>query len=279
MAIQVPGTHTGFNITTYKRGAESATYQKMVAIPIVDDYMEKLGTTGTIRKWARGSSSVLSQTGTGASLDTINIIGTPATITAGGNYAAFYWSRNEDAQTDINLRSGGTDQLEQALAEGSDTSMLTAVQSNTQIMSVAAVDGTTWRQAVGRLMTNTNGVAMPGNRIYAIFTTTQYPALANIAEFNNAEIRGDSENPYVKGIWTRGGGVLANFSTVVAQDANGWHNTVFLPEAYVIGWNVKTEVEYQQDELTRRLILFNNFGSGVQHDLRAVAVRTTASQL
>jgi len=281
MAVLVPGTTTGFNLNSYKRGAAEATYQKMVAIPIIEDYGQRLYGTGNVRKWARVASSVLSQTAAGTGLDTATVIGTPITLTAAGNYVHVQWSRNQQAQIDIDLNGGALPQIEQALAEGSDQSVLTNVASLTQNVSQASIDGALWRQVVGRLMGNTNGVAMPGGSktIYGIFSHTQYPNLANITEFNNAEVRGDSENPYVKGIWMRGGGVLLNFTTVVQQDANGWHNVVFVAECFTIGWNTRHDVDMMKDELAHRLIVFNNFGSAVQHDLRGLDVRTTASAL
>jgi len=280
MAVLVPGTTTGFNLTSYKRGAQEATYQKMVAIPIIEDYGQRIYGTGAIRKWARVASSVLTQTAAGTGLDTATVIGSAATLTAAGNYVHVQWSRNEQAQIDIDLNSGALPQIEQALAEGSDQSVLTSVASLTQNVSQASIDGPLWRQVVGRLMGNTNGVSIPGGKtIYGIFSHTQYPNLGSIPEFNNAEIRGDSENPYVKGIWTKGGGVLLNFSTVVQADANGWHNVVFIADCFTIGWNTRHDVDMMKDELAHRLIVFNNFGAGISRDLGGIDVRTTASAL
>jgi len=279
--VVVPGTNTGFNLNTYKRGAEAATYQKMKFIPRIEDYGMRLYGTGNVRKWARMVGSTLGQTADGSGLTYSNFIATPVTVTAGGNYCAMAWSRNESAQVDIDLQSGGTGQIEQALAEMSDASVLVNVASNTQVLSQTGADAPGWRIVVGRLMTNTNGVVVPGEdrKIYAIFTTTQYPNVVAIPEFNNAQMRGDSENPYVKGIVSTAGGINVDFSTVVYQDANGWHCPVFIQEAYVVGWNVRTEVDFLQDELQFRLIAYNNLGSNVQHDLRAVDWRLTASAI
>lgn len=284
MAVVVPGTHTQFNLNSYKRGAEGATYQKMKAIPKIEDYGMRLYGTGNVRKWARLTGSTLSSTSEGSGSGTLTyqtFVATPITISAGGNYVAIAWSENESAQIDIDLQSGGTGQLEQALAEASDVSMLANVASNTQIISQAAFDATGWRQAVGRLMQNTNGYAEVGGgkRIYLLASPTQYPAISAIPDFNNAQYRGDSENPFVKGFFTTAGGVVADYTTAIYQDPNGWHNPVFIDEAYVIGWNKRTDITYLQDELQYRLIAYNNFGSNVQHDLRAVVIRTTASQL
>ena len=281
MAVLVPGTHTGFNITTYTRKAAPATYQEMVFIPMIEDYGMKLGGTGTILKAARISSSVLSQTAEGDVLTASTLIDTPATLTAAGNYVMVAWSENEEKQIQVALDTLASGEVNRALAEGSDTIALANVASGTQSMSQAAVDMVGLNQALGRLGQNTNGEAAPGKaQIYAVFTFTQLPALQGIPQYNSAEMRGDSENPYVKGVWMRGGGVLLNLSTAVAQDANGWHNPIFIREAFQIGWNTpRAKVESQRFNLQNKVITFNNFGSGIAHNLRFIDFRTTASQL
>lgn len=276
----VPGTHTGWNIEKWQRTVEAATYQKMVMIPIIDEGDRPFGELN-IRKHARVSSSGLAQTDTGTGLTYSVIIGTPVAVTPAGNYVAAAWSENEDAQVDLNLDSEARGNLEGALAESSDQSVLANVATLTQNMSQADVDAPMFRKAFGRLAGNTNGMAMPGGKatVHAIFSHTQYPNLGNIPEFNNAEVRGGSETPYVTGIWMKGGGVMLHMSTVVDDDANGWHNVMFLPSAFVVAWNKKTLVRTQIDELEHRVILYNNFGSAIKHDLRAIDLRTTASGL
>jgi hypothetical protein len=131
-------------------------------------------------------------------------------------------------------------------------------------------------------MGNTNGLATPGEtnpQVYGIFSHTQYPNLANIPEFNSALVRGDSENPYVKGVWTKGGGIMLLMSTVVQEDANGWHNCLYIPSAFVVAWNVRSRIKRQDFELTNKVIVFNNLGTAVKHNLRAVDMRTTTSGL
>ena len=282
MAVLVPGTHTGFNFTSFKKGAAEATYQDMVFIPFIEDYGMKLGTTGTMRKAARMTSSVLSQTAEGNNLTASTMIDTASTLTAAGNYVAVYWSENEKAQLDFALNQLASGEVTRALAEGTDTIALATVTGATQTMTQAGVDATMLRQGQWRLGGNTNGEAMPagGRTVYALFSHTQGPNLAAIPEFNSAEMRGDAENPYVKGVFLNGSGMRLAFSTAVAQDANGWHNVVFVKEAFEVGWNSeKAQVEQSKLELQNRVIAFNNLGVGIQHQLRLIALRTTASAL
>lgn len=280
MAVLTPGGTTGWNYQRWQRTIEAATYQKMVFIPVIDEGDRPYNLLN-IRKHARVAASVLGQSADGTGLTASTIIGTPVTVTPAGNYVMAQWSENEDAQIDINLDSESQGNIEQALAESTDQSALANVATLTQIMSQAAVDGPMFRQAYGRLMGNTNGLATPGAepQVYGVFSHTQYPALGTINEFNNAEVRGGSETPYVKGIWMRGGGVMLLLTTVVTQDANGWHNCLFIPSAFVVAWNVRSRIKRQDFELTNKVIVYNNLGSAVQHNDRAIDMRTTASQL
>jgi hypothetical protein len=113
----------------------------------------------------------------------------------------------------------------------------------------------------------------------AVISTTQYPNMMAISEYNDADVRGDSENPHVKGVYGTGGGVQIMYSTVVAQDANGWHNPVYVRDAAIVGWNARSRVKRQDYLLQNRVVLFNNCAFSILHDLRAVVMRTTASGL
>jgi|SRR6185369_5830284 len=278
--ILTPSGTTGFNRQTWADTIEGTTYQKMVAIPSFDEYPGRILNQGNVRKQGRTAGQTLGQSAEGTSLTSGDITGTPITITPVGRYVAVYWSENEDAQVEANLDRVAADNIEQSLAEVSDTAALATATSLTQTMSQASVDAAMFRQAVGRLVGNMNGAVMPGDdSIMAIFSHTQYPNLMNIPEFTDADVRGDSENPHVKGIYTRGGGVKVMLSTVVAQDANGWHNILYVRKAFVVGWNARSRIKRQDIELQNRIIVYNNFGVSVQHDLRAIDLRTTASGL
>ena len=277
----VPGTYTGLLRQTWKDTVEGATYQKMVAIPTFDEYPGRILNQGNVRKHARASGSSLASTDAGTGLTTVTLNDTPITLTPAGRYVAVYWSENEDAQVELNLDSEYQGEIEQALAETSDSAALSNVTSLTQELSQSNVDATMFRQAYGLLIGNMNGVAMPGSgpTVYAIFHNSQYPSIMNIPEFTEADVRGDSENPHVKGIWGKGNGVNLMLSTVVTQDGNGWHNVLYVSKAFIVGWNVRTRLKRLDEELQNQIIVYNNFATAVQHDLRAVAMTTTVSDL
>ena len=282
MAVLTPGGTSGYNFEKFARTVEAATYQKMKFIPRIKD-IERLYDQITVRKHTRASASTLtqSQSGVGSGLTYSTTAGTPVVVTPAGQYVAIAWSANEESQVEFDIPGEVQSELTQALAEASETSACANIATLTNFMSDTGVDAAMFRVAYGRLMGFTNGVATPGSdpQVYGIFSHTQYPNLASIPEFNNAEVRGDSENPNVKGIWMRGGGVMLMLTTVLTEDANGIHNCLFLPEAFVISWNKRSQVVRDRDGLQQSLICFNNFGSAVLHNERAIGMRTTVSAI
>lgn len=275
-----PTGTTGFNRQSWQDTVEGATWQKIMFADTIDEYPARLLNQGNVRKYARVSASTLGQGDDGDGLTPVNPEGTPITITPTGRFIQVEWSANKEAQVDFDLESGLGAEIEKGLAEAIDTSVLSNITSGTNIISVASITATEWRQAVGRLGQNTNGMFAPGDgNIRGIFSFTQYPNIMAIDEFNHADVRGDSENPTVKGIFTKGGGINVRFTSVVTQDGNGWHNAVYVPSAFVMAWNQRTKSFSEQTELLYRINVFTNFGSNVKHDARFVAVRTTASAL
>jgi hypothetical protein len=265
----------GWNRTAYAAGFERATYQKQILVPIVEDGERLLGGM-VVRKQARVQGAVLAQTSDGTGLTYLNIIGTPITVTPVGLVAPIGWSENEDAQVDANFDKEAGEGGSAALAELIEANTAANFQSATQTIANPTLDATTLRAAVQRLVGNTNGVGLPGEgmTIYGYFSSTQMVSLGSIPEVNNAMARGDSENPYVKGLWVKGFGLVANISTVAPQDANGYHNGIFLASALTVRWNTRARIKRQDFELQNRWIGYANQGSNIVHDLRLVVVRT-----
>lgn len=282
MAVHTPQGTTQYNITTYARTIAGATYQKMVAIPRFDDEGRPLGSL-VLRKHVRMTAASLSQSDDGSSLNATTMADTPVTLTPAGAYLMVAQSENEWAQLDFDLSAEARDQQTQAMAEYSDTAVLADVASFTNNLTTTKVDGPSWRQVLGRVGNNTYGVAVAGYagspEVFGIFTMTQLPAWGEIPEYNQANLRGDDQNPYVTGVQLKGSGASIYFTTAVAQDGNGWHNFVGIGEAIAVAWNKHTQIEDQKYNLQRKVIAFNNFAHGVFHNARGFDWRTTASQL
>jgi hypothetical protein len=277
--IMTPGGTTGGNLESWKRKFEVGTYQRLKFIPTIDEG-DRPYTLGHHRKFTRVTGSTLGQSADGTGLTYLNILGTPVTATPVGSVVPIAWSRNERAQIDINLGSEGRGEIEQALAELTETGALANIQSATEGISVADVDGPALRKAQANLYGNTNGVVEPGvTTMYGIFSHTQLPNLQGIEEYNKADVRGDSENPYVKGVWTKGQGILLLTTTVVANDLNGWHNALYVSSGFTIDWNERSGITEDSAELQERLIAYNNVATAVLNNPRIFYVRTTNSAL
>ena len=275
-----PSGETGWNLQKWQRTVEMATYQEMTFVPVIDEGDRPYGVLN-IRKHARQLGSTLAQSSDGTGLNYLDIIGTPVTVTPVGSVVPIAWSQNLKSQLDLQIDAEARKNAEASLAELTETNALANVASGTQVYSAAGADAAGWRITLGRLAGNTNGMAMPGGKMqtYSIFSHTQYPNIAAIAEINAADVRGDSENPYVRGIMAKGFGCVVQLSSVITADANGWHQAVYLPSAFVSAWNEHSQLSTQQDELQYRTILYNNVGFSVKHDLRFIDFRSTVTAI
>lgn len=275
--VIVPGTQIGWNRIAYASGPfERATYQNQILVPIVEDGERLLGSM-VIRKHQRVTGAVLAQTSDGTGLTYVNPIGSPVTVTAVGYTVPIAWSENEETQVDANMDQESGAAGSASMAELIEAAVAANFQSGTQIITNPTLDAPTMRAATTKLGINTNGMGMVGSgkTIYGYFSINQLQYVTAIPEFNSAEARGDSENPYVKGFVSKANGIVFNYSSVVAQDGSGYHNAVFLAEALTVRWNNRSRIKRQDQELQNRWIAYANLGSAVVHDLRMVVIRTS----
>ena len=276
--ILTPSGTTGLNRTVYSATFFRTTYQRQIAVPIFEDGERLYGST-VLRKEQRVPAAALAQSSDGTGVTYLNPVGSHVTVTPGGFIAPIGWSENEEAQVDFNMDKIAGDAAASSLAELIESNTLANFQSGTQIISNPTLDAPTLRAAIARLDQNTNGESGPGpgigKTIYGFFSSTQRVPLMSIPEVNSAEARGDSENPYVKGVWVRGFGIVANITSVIAQDANGYHNGVCLAEAVTVRWNTRSRIKRQDYEYRNAYYGFANLGSALVYDARLVVVRTT----
>jgi hypothetical protein len=276
--ILTPSGTTGLNRTVYSAQFFRTTYQRQILVPIIEDAERLYGAT-VLRKEQRVQGAVLAQSSDGTGVTYVNPVGSPVTVSPAGYIVPIGWSENEDAQVDFNMDMIAGNAASSALAELLEATAAANFQSATQIIANPVLDAATLRAAIARLDQNTNGESGPGQSsggktINGFFASTQRVPLMSIPEVNSAEARGDSENPYVKGVWVKGFGILANISSVVAQDANGFHNAIFLAEALTARWNVRSRIKRQDYEYRNGYFGYANFGTAVVYDARIVVVRT-----
>ena len=272
-----PGTAAAhFNFEVWEDGADPATYERTKAL-IHFSTIQRPYSKGHIRNWARMTGNTSTSTDVGTGLLYQNPVGAEVTVVPSVNYVAGAWSFGEDVMTNVNIDPGLASEMERCLAEQSDSLACALFPTLSQFRGAAGADiiASTWRNAIALLGQGTNGMAAPGEvTLYGIVDMSQLAAMMSIPEFTHAEIRGDDENPQVKGIFDKASGVLTMFTTILTTDPNGTHGCIWVPEAFAQGWNARTTPYRQRLELQNRLILANNFGVTVRHDLRAVAIRS-----
>lgn len=274
--VLTPGSNNIANMEVWVDTVEDGTYQKQIFIPRCDE-IKRPYAKAHIRKYARMAAVSLASTAVGTGLTYQDPKGTEVTLTPAGVYVATAFSANEDAQSDIPFDSDLANESERSLAEANDETVLANVSSLTEFRgnSVDDANAALIRNAAALLQENTNGMVVLGETtVYALLDSSQYGPAMSIPEFTSAQLRGDSENPNVSGRWIKGGGVTLAFSTVVTVDGNGANGVMWIPAAFAVGWNKRSQIKRQEIELQHRIILFNNFGSTVKHNLRAVALRT-----
>lgn len=276
--ILTPGSNT-FDYQVFTSTLEDATYQASMAIPRFEE-RERPYAGLTINKKARLSSVALGAGAVGTGLTYQDPVASPATLNPAGIYVAIGWSANEDAETPYDFDAELGSEAVRALAEGNDQNGCANFSSLTEFRGNGGADVTsaTLRNAQGLLMRNTNGEATPGKvEIYLILDHSQYNATMAIEEYANAEARGDDERPYVKGVWSKGGGHNLMFSGVLPTTGDGTHGCLWIRKGFAVAWNERSHVVKEPTELQVRHILFNHLGTTIQHNLRAVAIRTAST--
>jgi len=234
---------------------------------------------GHISKFARLTGNALGSTASGlaASLLFENPDGGEATLTPGTNYVATARQFGEDVMNPYNLDGSLPDEMENALAELTEIAGMANIASLTQFRGgpTTNITAAEIRAALSLLGRSTNGQYAVGDAtIYGILDWSQHQHLMSIPEYTNADIRGDSENPNVRGMWSKGGGVMMMLTTACTVDANGTHGCLWVPTAFGTGWNARSQVMKQDDGLQKQIIVVNNVGFTVRQDLRAVGLRT-----
>lgn len=101
------------------------------------------------------------------------------------------------------------------------------------------------------LRINSKGHFENGGMIHLKYHPTQIKYVENIAELMNAELRGDGENPNVKGFFVKGLGMtFAETANVPFSTGNYW-NCAFLNTAFIKAYNQeRTVLDPQLDGLT-----------------------------
>jgi hypothetical protein len=282
--VRGSSTGTGRNLAfqTWAKGIEVPAYEAMKLIPILDEGQRPYG-TANIRYWDElAATSILSTAGTGAghvlSALTVNA-GTPTNLTFTTTKVYCIVGANDDTQeaVEVDLEAGMRKNATDCIAAACD-GIITALASNltlgfgndTTPGSVADCKLLAWQMRIQ------SPAVMIGERtIHACLHPGAGNGLTASSDWMNAEIRGDAENPSVRGVFLKASGILFRFTTKMpTTNGNGGEGIVLVPEALAVGWNQKPKVEVERTGFANFVKVSANLGGRVKWDSRARYYRT-----
>jgi hypothetical protein len=127
------------------------------------------------------------------------------------------------------------------------------------------------------LATNSkNHVVVGQTEVHLKYHPSQIKYIGNIAEFANANTRGDSANPNVKGVILKAWGMTFTETGSIDFSGGFYWNMMFAPLYAILAWNLKPRVKVPQDfELTKRLFGECESGPAEVFDEDAVVWKST----
>lgn len=280
-------TGTGRNLAfqTWAKTIEVPAYEKMIMIPTLDELGRPYGTQN-IRYWDQLTAQQLTAAGgSTTALDIVGITvnsGTPTVLTYTSTFVYTAVVINDDtAQTvEVDLDPGMRDNTEQCVADACDGVICALASSLTDGLG----DGTTSanmldiRKLVARARITSPKVMVGERTIHATLHPGALDGLANAADWMNAQVRGDEENPQVRGIFMKAYGILFHFTTKTpTANGNGGEGSIYVPETYAVGWNQRPRVEVQRSGVSNYVIASANLGGRVKWDSRGKYYRTVTT--
>lgn len=206
------------------------------------------------------------------------------TLTPVASYVALTMSRSQIAQMDKSPVAQWKSNFEDCLAASIDLAFATNAAS-----AVTNVRGAGAGEDMSKALMASSIAALRasaksewdypnGKPAYLAVHTSQVDDLISIPEFMNANFRGDTKNPLVKGIGLEALGLNIIISgNVYVDGGNVAWNFLWVPSAIGISFNERTSVETQQFELQTRILGYANYGSGLVWEERLVAIKTNSS--
>ena len=254
---------------------------------IADDFREsaitgKFGDTLNISKIPSVAASTLSSSATGLSLTSTDPTLLNVTASPTYAYAAAYIADNvlTDMLRSASLRNGIRKQLSASLATKIDVDAGTLAAAVSSVAGGAGehVTKVTLLDAITLLAAASKNKWKPGKvNMRLKIHPTEIKHLLTIADVTAANLRGDSQNPNVKGwVWDAYGCNIAETGNIYSA-AGINHNMLFLPDAFAIAYNQRPAfMPDQYEELQFRIITRCSFAVVEVFDEYAVDYQTAA---
>lgn len=267
----------------WQKGIEAAVYEEAMFFPEITE-ADRLYNKLHIRKIDRFAGQTLASTagndGTGLSYGVAT--DTEVTITPVANYVAVAMSRNQIKQMNVDARNEFKDSVNKALAQQIDvyanSTLVPYLTTNVMGDASTAMDRALTLNLLYTIRKNARSAVQPGvSDIKFIVWPNQGPAFMSIPEFTAANLRGDGENPNVKGIVFKALGLEYIVSGNLATSAGAICNPMFVKSAFAISWNERPTVMEQEFELQNRIIAYANYGVATKWEDRAGVLLTKST--
>lgn len=241
--------------------------------------VQKFGNKLHLRKIKTIGASTLSATTSGESLtETQN---TEVEVTVSPSLKYNFVSIGEHLKTRIiddgPFQAGVRKQMLAGLTEAIDTDLFTLAASLSHTESGADVDKAMLLSAIGQLAEYGKGHIKVGETdLLLVVHPREIKNVLDTNEFMNAQFRGDSSNPAVKGWVANAYGVTMRESGLVYNPAGTAYQPLIDKMAWVIAWNQKPMLkDVQEFLLNTRLVAFTEYGVNEFFNEYGVSLNTT----
>lgn len=237
-----------------------------------------------IRKIGRfGATNSLAETASaddGTGLTYVVAADTNITLAPINRYVAIAISRHQMSQMNVDPKGPFRTSAEEALNEQIDVVCLqdaASLATNVTGGSSAVVDKPGLLNILEKLRASArSAITLGKTKLWFIITPGQFGDLMTVPELTAANLRGDSQDPNVRGMVLNGLGLNYQVSGNVYTSGGSAYNPIFVPEAFGIAWNEKPVAMAQEFELQYRIILYANFAHNIVWDDRAALYQTTS---
>lgn len=236
-----------------------------------------------IRKIGRFSATnSLASTTTGdegTSLTYVVAADTNVALSPINRYVAVGIARHQMSEMNVDPKGPFRISVEQALNEQIDAVCLqdaASLSTSTTGSGTAVIDKPGLLNLLEKMRNAARSAIKLGDtKLWMCVTPGQFGDLMTVPELTAANLRGDGEDPLVKGIVINGLGLQFKVTGNVYKTGGVAYNVIFKPEAFGIAWNEKPVVMAQEYELQYRLIAYANFAHNIVWDERAGLYETT----
>lgn len=196
-------------------------------------------------------------------------------------YVAVAIARHQMSEMNVDPRGPFRISVEESLNEQIDAVCLqdaSTLATNTTGSGTAVIDKPGLLNLLEKLrFAARSAIKLGETKLWTIIHPGQFGDLMTVPELTAANLRGDSQDPNVRGMVLNGLGLNYKVSGNVYTSGGAAFNVIFVPEAFGIGWNEKPVVMAQEFELQYRIIAYSNFAHAVVWDDRAALYETTAT--